>query len=79
MFALHDFLEQKYLGSAGGIDGLLEENTRLEQELELLEQDTVRYQISFTFFSINDYFLPMGKNTPIFSSKKVNFDALLTH
>ena len=46
---LHDFLEQKYLGSAGGIDGLLEENTRLEQELELLEQDTVRYKISFTF------------------------------
>ena len=38
------FLEQKYLGSAGGIDGLLEENAILEQELELLQQDTVSNQ-----------------------------------
>lgn len=36
---LEKLLKQKYLGSAGGIDGLLEENTRLEQELELLEQN----------------------------------------
>ena len=48
MYLLNLFLEQKYLGSAGGIDGLLEENAILEQELELLQQDTVsnQYQIS---------------------------------
>ena len=38
---LCDFAEQKFLGSASGVDGLLEENTRLEQELELLEQKSV--------------------------------------
>lgn len=33
-------LGQKLLG-AGGIDGLIEENNSLEQQLELLEKDTV--------------------------------------
>ena len=45
---LNLFLEQKYLGSAGGIDGLLEENAILEQELELLQQDTVSNQYHMT-------------------------------
>lgn len=37
---LEKMLKQKYLGSTSGVDGLLEENTRLEQELELLEQNS---------------------------------------
>jgi hypothetical protein len=32
----------KFLG-AGGIDGLIEENNALEQQLELLEKDPVSY------------------------------------